>query len=85
MKGYKTINTFSQRPSPAQLVSYLIFLLQILIFFIIIQARLASTSTRIVLIVVYSLSVGSQIVLTFLVSLSDPSDNFMIKYKNRHE
>lgn len=82
MKGYKKINTFSQAPSPAQIGSYLIFLMQILIFYIIIQARLVTPATRIVMLVLYSCSVACQIGVTLLVSLSDPSDSFMVRYRN---
>lgn len=82
MKGYKKINTFSQGPSAAQIGSYLIFVMQILIFYIIIQARIVTATTRTVMLVLYSCSVICQIGVTLMVSLSDPSDSFMIKYKN---
>lgn len=34
------------------------------------------------MIVLYSVAVGSQIIVTVLTSLSDPSDEFMIRYRN---
>jgi hypothetical protein len=39
MQKYKTINTFSQTPSLAQIVSYLIFLTQVIFFSVLIQAN----------------------------------------------
>lgn len=82
MKKYKIINTFSQSPSIAQIISYLLFLMQVLVFFIIIQKRYESRVMRIVVIIVYSICVVFHVVVTFLTSLSDPSDDFMIKFKN---
>jgi hypothetical protein len=37
MNKYKTINTFTQSPSLAQICAYALFCLQIVIFFVIIQ------------------------------------------------
>ena len=85
MKAYKTINSFTQIPSPAQICSYLLFLLQILVFWIIIQNRYTSSTTRIVMIVLYTISVVAHIIATFAASLSDPSDSFMIKYRNHRD
>lgn len=82
MRPYKTINSFTQRPSCAQVVSYLLFLMQILIFSIIIQQRYQSSEARVGMVVAYSLALGAQIILTIVASLSDPSDSFMIKYRN---
>lgn len=82
MKKYKIINTFSQSPSPAQIVSYLLFLMQVLIFSIIIQKHYQSSTMRVAVIVIYSICIACHVIVTFLTSLSDPSDDFMIKFKN---
>ena len=85
MAKYKAINTFSQAPSPTQIISYLIFVMQILIFALIIQARYRSETTRITMIIIYCIAISFQILITFLTSLSDPSDSFMIKYRNNRD
>lgn len=85
MKAYKTINSFTQIPSPAQICSYILFALQILVFWIIIQNRYTSSSTRITMIVIYTISVVAHIIATVLASLSDPSDTFMIRYRNNRD
>lgn len=85
MRVYKTINTFTQCPSPAQIASYIIFLMQILVFYIIIQNRLQSPITRIALLITYSICVAVHIVFTLIVSISDPSDSFMIRYRNNRD
>ena len=82
MAKYKAINTFSQTPSITQIASYIIFLAQVLIFSIIIQAHITQQTTRISMIIIYSIVTFIQIVITFLTSLSDPSDSFMIRYRN---
>lgn len=82
MKNYKTKNSFTQTPSAAQIGAYILFLMQILIFFIIIQKHFVSEVKRITMIVIYSTSITIQIIITLITSLSDPSDSFMIKYRN---
>ena len=52
MKNYKTINSFTQTPSAAQIGAYILFLMQILIFFIIIQKNFVSEVKRITMIVI---------------------------------
>jgi hypothetical protein len=85
MAKYKTINSFSQIPSVPQIASYFIFLMQVLIFAIIIQARYTSNTKRIIMISIYSIAMGIQILITALTSISDPSDSFMIKYRNNRD
>jgi hypothetical protein len=85
MAKYKTINSFSQIPSAPQIASYLIFLMQVLIFAIIIQARYTSNTKRIIMISIYSIAMGIQIIITALTSISDPSDSFMVKYRNNRD
>lgn len=82
MQKYKPINTFSQRPSLAQIVAYLLFASQIVLFAVIIQKHYVSHSMRIAMIIVYSTVVVGHIVITVLTSYSDPSDDFMIRYRN---
>jgi hypothetical protein len=82
MAKYKAINTFSQTPSVTQIASYIIFLTQILIFAIIIQAHYRQQTMRITMIIIYSIVTFIQVVITFLTSFSDPSDSFMIRYRN---
>lgn len=85
MQKYKTINSFTQRPSVAQIIAYLLFTMQIVLFAAIIQKHYKSNAKRIGIIVVYSILLFVHILATFLTSCSDPSDDFMIKYKNDRE
>lgn len=82
MNKYKTINSFSRKPSPAQIVSYLLFLMKFLFFYIIIQRRYFSFESRIAMIVVLTSLFICQTVITLLTSYIDPSDDFMIRYRN---
>lgn len=85
MKKYKAINSFTQKPSPAQLVSYSLFLLQLLVFYSIVQSRYLSSVYRVAMLSVYSACAAIHLGLTVVVSVSDPSDGFMVRYKNERE
>ena len=85
MKKYKIINTFSQKPSFAQIVAYLVFLMQVLIFYILVQKHYESQSVRIAMITLFSISVVTQGILALATSMSDPSDSLMVNFKNQRE
>ena len=78
MNKYETINTFTQRPSIAQIVSYILFILQITTFYAIIQQRYASIISSIVFHVLFGISILGEIITTVITSYIDPSDSFMI-------
>ena len=82
MNKYETINTFTQRPSVAQIVSYILFTLQITTFYAIIQQRYSNTVSSIVFHVLFGISILGEIVTTVVTSYVDPSDPFMIEYRN---
>ena len=79
---YVKINTFSRTPSIAQILSYLLILLQSCIIYIMIIPRFISESTKIVFIVLYSVSLAALVFTTFLCSWIDPSDEVMVDCKN---
>lgn len=85
MTKYKTKNSFTQKPSPAQIVAYLLFLMKFLFFFIIIQRRYFSFEKRVGMIVVLTILFACQVVITLVTSFIDPSDDFMIKYRNNRD
>lgn len=76
--AYKTTNTFTMRPSAAQIVSYLLFSLQIITFYVIIQSRYQSRTLFITMHTLYALSLAAQFITTLVCSLIDPSDELMI-------
>ena len=78
MNKYETINTFTQRPSIAQIVSYILFILQITTFYAIIQQRYANIISSIVFHVLFGISILGEIITTVITSYIDPSDSFMI-------
>lgn len=78
---YSRINSFSQRPSIQQCIAYILFLMQILVFSIIIQKHLSSRY-RTPICAVYGVVAGVHVCIALAVSFSDPSDNLMIKYRN---
>lgn len=82
MGSYKTINTFCQSPSVAQIAAYVIFALQVLTFYIVVHRRIHSPTSLLVLHVLYAISTTGQVIFTLASSAIDPSDQIMIKYRN---
>ena len=81
MSSYSTINTFHQAPSPAQIVAYILFISQIALFYAVIQRRLESPTSFLVLHIVYGIAIFGQLVFTFICSIVDPSDPIMVSYR----
>ncbi len=82
LKEYSTINTFTRRPVPAQLITYLVFIVEALTFFICMYVNFRNTAKQVTILVLYLLSVTVQAYLTLSISCSDPSDSIMIEYRN---
>jgi palmitoyltransferase len=78
MAPYTTTNSFTQAPSPTLIISILVFIMQVVIFTVIIQKH---CSCRIFMVVLYSVSVGGQVSTTFLTCLKDPSDDYLVRSK----
>lgn len=79
---YQTINTFTRTPSPAQIVSYIIICLEVAIFYSMIMNSFKDELTKIIFIVLFSVSTVAVFATTIYCSFSDPSDSTMISYKN---
>ena len=79
--NYSTINTFNQAPSSAQIIAYLLFVLQVVTFYSIIQLRISSSTSFIILHILYGISIIGQFAFTLRTSLIDPSDMVMVLYR----
>ena len=71
---YKTTNTFSQQPSLAQIVAYLVFLSESIVFYAVAAPNFNTEASQITLIVLYSISLIMVLVFTIISSVVDPSD-----------
>lgn len=80
-KLYAKINTFSKSPGAAQMLSYAVFLLETVLFYAVILQKLDNTP-KIILGIIYSVSLISLIAVTIVCSSNDPSDTVMVKYRN---
>ena len=74
VEGYTELNTFSRRPCPTQLLSYLVILLQNISFWVFIQPHYLSQATRFIMIVFFSISLMVLFIIVFMTSYLDPSD-----------
>ena len=81
-RRYKTVNTFTRKPYPTQIVSYLIIIAMHPSFWLCIQPYIANTITKTLMIALFSLSSLLLIIFSLATSLIDPSDPIMIQYKN---
>lgn len=82
MQKYTKTNTFSRRPSLPQVITYLLFTAEIVFFYALIQNNLVDRGRRIGTIVAFSLVTFIEIGVAFVVSLSDPSDELMVRFRN---
>ncbi len=78
---YTTINSFTRAPCANQLISYLVILAQNISFWLFVQPNYASHSYRVCMMAVFAVSTVLLMILTVLVSASDPSDPIMVDYK----
>lgn len=74
MSIYTAKNSFSRYPSVTQIISYLLFVMQILLFYIVLQKHLEPIWKRITVVVIYSISIAVHLIITLMISLSDPTD-----------
>lgn len=79
--AYKTVNTFSRTPSPAQIASYIVIALQSVIFYVMVRASMINPVAEIVFTVLYSVSLLATIISAVICSYIDPSDSIMIECK----
>ena len=80
-KPYDPITTCNKQPALAQIVSHLIFTLETIAFFSVVLPHLEDPS-KAVLTVLYCVSLVVIVVFTLICSVSDPSDEVMVFYRN---
>lgn len=81
MNAYSKVNTFTRTPCIQQMICYAASILEVSIFFSLIQPHFSHLSTRLTLIIVYSISLLAKIVSSVYISYSDPSDELMMLSK----
>ena len=80
-KLYERNNTFSKRPGLPQVASYIVFALEVVLFYAVVLPALANRP-QIALGVLYTATLLLLVVATVVASKVDPSDQIMILYRN---
>lgn len=80
-RPYSKITTFTKRPGLPQLASYVVFVLETVLFYSVILPRLHETP-QVVLGLVYSATLVVLVASTIVSSSADPSDRVMVQYRN---
>ena len=81
-KPYETNNTFSKRPGLPQVASYIVFALEVVLFYAVVLPALANRP-QIALGLLYTATLLLLVIATVVASKVDPSDQVMILYRNR--
>ena len=81
-REYGVINTFSRFPVIPQIATYILFMSEVITFFICIDVNFKSSSSKLIFLILFLSSSALQIITTIASSYMDPSDNLMIKYVN---
>lgn len=81
MADNKTVNTFTQRPVPTQILSYFVVLLEIIVYFACIYPNLQSLPARVTLTFLLCCFLLAVIGCTVSASLSDPTDSVVKEYR----
>ena len=82
MKSYSKVNSFTHTPSVTQIISYVINILEPVVFYVLVQPNFSSSTTQITLICIFSIFCLSKVILTLIISFSDPADEAMVKFKS---
>lgn len=80
-KLYERNNTFSKRPGLPQVASYIVFTLEVVLFYAVVLPALANRP-QIALGLLYTATLLLLVVATVVASKVDPSDQIMILYRN---
>lgn len=80
-KLYERNNTFSKRPGLPQVASYIVFALEVVLFYAVVLPALANRP-QIALGILYTATLLLLVVATIIASKVDPSDQIMILYRN---
>lgn len=78
-------NSFTKTPGIPQIASYAVFLLETVLYYVVVLPHLESLPSKVTLGILYSIFLLLLIVFTVLSSLNDPSDSAMIMYRNDRE
>jgi hypothetical protein len=74
MSDRQTVNSFTQRPSPTQILSYAVIVGDVIIFYSCVTPNLQSTAANAALSVLFGVASIVVVISALLTSLSDPSD-----------
>jgi|JI6StandDraft_1071083.scaffolds.fasta_scaffold06477_3 hypothetical protein len=74
MSDRQTVNSFTQRPSPTQILSYAVIVGDVIIFYSCMTPNLQSTAANAALSVLFGVASIVVVISALLTSLSDPSD-----------
>ena len=75
----ETINSFTQKPSLSQIVSYILEIIMVGTFFGITQMKMSQILVlRIVFIALFSILLVIQVISAFITSTTDPIDDLLI-------
>jgi uncharacterized membrane protein len=80
-RPYLKNNSFSKKPGLAQIASYVVFLLETILFYTVVLTRLRA-SAKISFGVCYTASLLMLVISAIVTSLADPADQMMICYRN---
>lgn len=80
---YKTINTFTRKPSLSQIASYIIIAFEVVVFYLMIVTSFEDHITRVICIAVFSSTLVIMFGSTLYCSITDPSDENVVQSKNR--
>lgn len=80
-RPYIKNNSFSKKPGLAQIASYVVFLLETVLFYSVVLPKLR-TSTQIFFGICYSASLLMLVISAIVTSLADPADLMMVCYRN---
>lgn len=80
-KPYERNNTFSKRPGLPQVTSYIVFALEVVLFYAVVLPALTN-GPQIALGLLYTATLLLLVVATVVASKVDPSDQVMVLYRN---
>lgn len=79
---YERVHTFSRRPVFAQIISYGVFIAEVVTFFLCLYMNYKSSRSQTIILIIYIITLIIQVITVIQVSYIDPSDDLMIEYRN---
>jgi hypothetical protein len=83
-KPYEKVAAFTKSPGVAQIASYVVLVLEVVLFYAVILPNLESSS-QIALGILFSLTLLLLVISGSICSVVDPSDQAMVLYRNDRE